>query len=146
MAARRFGVLLLGYVGTDAVLCCVVTSCLFAMCAVVGDARPGSPSASAYHWYRDALVEGAMAAFACLAGALTLAKVTTLVQVLGQTRLSPDQHHAVLSSEPAGPDEQRQAVDPAAGAPACAPAPRPRTAGTRRRSRVTPLASDVSRE
>jgi hypothetical protein len=136
MSARRFGALLSGNVGTDAVMCCVVTSCLFATCAVVRHARLGSPSPSDG---RVALVEDVMAVFACLAGALTLAKVAALVQVLGQAQLPLTQQHMVLSSEPARPDVGRLKVRAPAWppecapdcAPACAPVPRRRITGAR---------------
>jgi hypothetical protein len=67
---------LLGYVGTDVVVCCVLTSCLFALCAAL---RNGRLDDGRLPWLEDAMV-----LFACAAGALTVAKIVALARAQGR--------------------------------------------------------------
>jgi hypothetical protein len=67
---------LLGYVGTDVVVCCVLTSCLFALCAALSNGRLDD---GRLPWLEDAMV-----LFACAAGALTVAKIVALVCAQGR--------------------------------------------------------------
>jgi hypothetical protein len=67
---------LLGYVGTDVVVCCVLTSCLFALCSALRNSRVDN---GRLPWLEDVMV-----LFACAAGVLTVAKIVALVCVQGR--------------------------------------------------------------